>query len=556
MKKRRAIWDDLKGKDRCEVLILGGGVNGSGVFRDLALQGIDCILVDKGDFSAGASSKSSRMIHGGLRYLENAEMRLVNEAVAERNRLLTRAAHYVSPLRTSIPIDSWFAGLIKSPLLFLGLPVKVGGRGALIVKLGLLFYDLMARRNRRTPRHFFMSRQESLRQIPGLRSDIVCTATYWDAMITQSERLCLEMIQEACLENPGCAAINYVEAAKKGSDEVVLTDLESGETTAIKPRIVVNATGAWVDSANKAFDLESDFMGGTKGSHLIIDHKELFDALGDRMVFYEHLDGRVCIVFRFMDKVLMGSTDLRVADPDDAECEDSEVDYMLSTLRGVFPDIVVTRDDIVFKFCGVRPLPASGDDFTGRVTRAHRLEVSEPDDGRIFPVYSMIGGKLTSFGAFSEEGTDKCLSELEKKRNRPIGERPYLGAQEYPEDASAREAWAEDLGDLDAEYALVLLERYGTVAKNIVSAKGSSLGTGLDSLPGYSKGEIEYMAEHECTRRLSDLVRRRSTITLTGKSSEAALIELAGIVGGVLNWDEDRRNAEVRGALTEATNGE
>ena len=120
-------------------------------------------------------------------------------------------------------------------------------------------------------------------------------------------------------------------------------------------------------------------MGGTKGSHLVIDNRALYDALGDRMVYYEHADGRICITFRFMDKVIMGSTDIRVANPDDAACEDAERDYMLTSLQGVFPDLKLSQGDIVHVFCGVRPLPASGLDYTSRVPRAHHLAISESD---------------------------------------------------------------------------------------------------------------------------------------------------------------------------------
>ncbi|MBL7115936.1 MAG: glycerol-3-phosphate dehydrogenase/oxidase [Kiritimatiellae bacterium] len=555
MKKRSVVWEDLKRRKSCQVLILGGGVNGTGVFRDLALQGIDCVLVDKDDFSAGASSKSSRMIHGGLRYLENAEFKLVKEAVYERNRLLRQAAHFVSPLKTTIPIDSWLSGLLKAPLLFFGVHVKVGGRGACIVKLGLTFYDILTGKQRQTPRHFFLSKKESLKQIPGLRDRITCTANYWDAMITQSERLCLEMIEEGCLENQDCAALNYVNVSRKGDDAVVLTDLESGEETSICPKIVVNATGAWVDLANAALGAESHFMGGTKGSHLVIDNQDLYDQISDRMVYYEHEDGRICIVFRFMDKVIMGSTDLRVANPDDAECEDSEIEYMMTTLKGVFPGLVISREDIVFKFCGVRPLPSSKDQYTSRVARSHSMKVSEPDDSRRFPIYSMIGGKLTTFGAFAEQVTDKILVKLGEARKMPVGERPYLGARNYPIDDRAKEAWLKGLGELDREYASVLLERYGTLAAEMVTAKGDAMKVALKVLPGYSVGEIEYMAEHECIRHLSDLTRRRSVITLTGRSTEATLAELADIVGDLLGWDAGRRREELHGALAEAKDG-
>jgi glycerol-3-phosphate dehydrogenase len=554
MKKRTAIWQDIKQKTSCQVLILGGGVNGTGLLRDLALQGVTCVLVDKDDFSAGASSKSSRMIHGGLRYLENREFKLVSEAVSERNRLLRNAPHFIHPLKTTIPIDSWFGGLIKSPLMFLGLPVKVGGRGALIVKIGLTLYDIITGKHRQTPRHFFSSKTQAQKDVPGMRTNIACTATYWDAWISQAERLWVEMIQEACTSNPDCAAINYVTAAKQGTGEVLLTDQATGEETRIKPDIVVNATGAWVDYANKTMGVESAFMGGTKGSHLVIDNRELYNALGDRMVFYEHTDGRVCITFQFMDKVIMGSTDLRVDHPDNAQCDDAEIDYMMTTLKGVFPHLTLSKDDIVFTFCGVRPLAASHLEYTSRASRSHNIAVSEPDAGRTFRIYSMIGGKLTTFGAFAQQTADKILSELVMARRNTIGERPYAGAVDYPTDDAAKEQWAaQAASEHGVAQALMarLLERYGTLAQSIVAHKKGAM-TALQSLPDYTVGELQYMAEQECIRHLSDLVRRRSTVTLLGQARQEVLSEMADIVGEALDWDDIRKKDEIALALKEA----
>lgn len=554
MKIRSDIWDDLKIDPSCEVLILGGGVNGTSLMRDLALQGVNSILVDKDDFTAGASSKSSRMIHGGLRYLENAEFKLVKEAVIERNRLLRDAPQYVEPLKTSIPIDSWFAGLLKSPMVFLRLPVSVGGRGAFIVKMGLSFYDFITRNRRQTPCHYLLSKENSLKEIPGLRDDIVCTATYWDAWISQAERLCIEMIEEATIENPSCRAINYVSTQKTGPDSVTITDQITGEQITLKPKIVVNATGAWVDFANKSLGVDSHFMGGTKGSHLVIDNKQLYEALGDRMVYYEHSDGRICIVFRFMDKIIMGSTDIRVENPDDAECDENEVEYMISSLKGVFPQLTISRNDIVFKFCGVRPLPASGLDYTSRVSRSHRLAVTEPDSERKFKIYSMIGGKLTTFRAFAEETADKILADLQKTRKISTEDRHYLGATNYPTDDSAKKAWIERVAkanNLTNQRVTDLLNRYGTLAEKIAPTDNRPITT----LSDYSIGEIEYIAQNECIRHLSDLVRRRSIITILGKSSEPALAELANIAGKILSWDQQRRDEEVKIALKEATDG-
>jgi glycerol-3-phosphate dehydrogenase len=551
MKKRNAIWQQLKGEDSCEVLILGGGINGTGVLRDLAAQGISCVLVDKNDFTAGASSASSRMIHGGLRYLENAEFKLVREAVAERNRLLRCANHFVRPLKTSIPLDSWFAGLIRSPLIFLGLPVTVGGRGAVVVKFGLWFYDFITRKQQQTPRHFFMSKAKSAKEIPGLRASITCTANYWDAWISQAERLCVEMIREGITDNPDCAAVNYVTVGKTSADEVTLKDTFTGEETGIRPQIVVNATGAWVDTANNDLGLDSQFMGGTKGSHLVIDNKQLYETLGDRMVYYEHTDGRICITFRFMDRVIMGSTDISVENPDDVVCDDDEVDYMMTTLKGVFPELKISTDDIVYRFCGVRPLPASGIGFTSRVPRSHRIEDSEPDENRTFPIYNMIGGKLTTFGAFAEQMTDKALERLGKTRKVSITERPYMGARNYPQDKAAKQSWIDRVAsanNLEHDRVMDLLERYGTEAEKIASETNPTL---LKNLSDYSIGEIEYIAENECILHLLDITRRRSIITITGRGQKPVLAELAQVVGNILGWDSERQNMEVEQACKE-----
>ena len=555
MRTRESVWRGIKADPVYDVLILGGGVNGTALLRELALQGLRCILVDKDDYAAGASSKSSRMIHGGLRYLENAEFKLVSEALHERNLLLKYAPHYVGPLRTTIPITSWFAGLIKSPLVFFGFPVTPGGRGAVIVKLGLCFYDLITRKDRQTPRHFILSKAKSLAEIPELKRDITCTVTYWDAWISQPERLCLDMAREACRAMPTCAALNYVSAEKSDRDHVLLRDQVSGETLAVRPKAVVNATGAWVDHANRTLGVETHFMGGTKGSHLVIDNQSLYDALGDRMVYYEHTDGRICIVFRVLDKVIMGSTDIRVVHPDDAVCEDAEIDYMMKTLKGVFPGLKLSHADIVHVFCGVRPLPASGLDYTSRVPRSHHVALSEADDTRGVPIYSMIGGKLTTFRAFAEQVADKLLARFGKSRVVSTRDRYYYGVAGYPKGEAEKRQWIARVAaasGLAEERVTALLERYGTEAERLAHQPEPDWRLALKALPDYTVGEIRMIATQEQVLHLSDLVRRRSVITLLGRASETALTELAEIVGDVLGWDAEHRSREVGLALTEA----
>ena len=547
MNTRQQALVRLREQPQVPVLVLGGGINGLGLLRELAFQGVRCLLVDRGDFVAGASSKSSRMIHGGLRYLENREFALVQEALLERNRLLENAPHYVSPLQTTIPLYSRLGGFLRSALIFLGLPVRPGSRGTFITRLGLLFYDFVTRKNRRTPTHYFSNREQSLREIPGLDPQILATANYWDAKITEAERLCIELIHDTLSAHPESAALNYLAPRRIEQGRILLEDLADGGEVSIEPTVVINATGAWVDRTNAVLGLQTHFMGGTKGSHLVVDCPQLLQALGDRMIYYQHADGRVCIVFAFMGKVIMGSTDIAVDDPDKAECEEEEIDYMLATLQGVLPGISVSRKHIVFTFCGVRPLPASHTGVTANISRGHTIHRIDPEGERRFPIYCLIGGKWTTFRALAEQTADRVLAQLGLPRCCSTQTMPIGGGKSYPTDEAARADWirrvAQAVG-VDETRVKVLFERYGTTAEGILT--GATNDRPLRQLPGYSVAEIQYLAAQEWVVHLSDLVYRRSTIGLLGHATEAVLIELAEIVGEVLGWDSARREKEGR----------
>ena len=554
MNRRQTILQEIRTNPDVPVLILGGGVNGTGLFRELALQGVGCLLVDKSDFVAGASSKSSRMIHGGLRYLENREFRLVRESLFERNRLLENAAHYVAPLRTTMPLFSYLGGLARSALIFSGLSVRPGSRGVVPVKMGLAFYDFVTRKDRRTPTHFITAKDESLRGMPGLNPNIAATATYWDAWITQAERLCIELIQDARAADPGCRALNYVRPRGIDGGAVVLEDEATGETVSVRPQVLVNATGAWVDITNEQLGIETRYMGGTKGSHLVIDSRRLHEALDGRMVYYQHADGRVCIVFPFMDKVIMGSTDIRVDDPDAAACDADEIAYMFTTLRGVFPGIDLPRENIVFVFCGVRPLPASGGGVLANVSRGHTIRTTEPDGNRAFPVYSLIGGKWTTFRAFAEEAADRILERLGAERRCSTEHTPIGGGRDFPSDTDQRDAWIARVAkasDLDEARVATLLRRYGAAAEGRAVQTRAEGERPLETLPDYTVGEVARIAADEYVEHLTDLVCRRSTIALLGNARRDVLRELAGVTGSVLGWDEAYREAEVETALAE-----
>ena len=552
MNRRAQIFQSLQNDPRVSVLILGGGINGAGLFRELALQGVDCLLVDKSDFAAGATSKSSRMIHGGLRYLENRDFKLVAESLVERNRLLDNAAHYVAPLKTTIPLFSWFGGLVKSALIFAGFKVAPGSRGVVPIKVGLGFYDFVTRKNPKTPKHFLTGREESLRATPGLDTRIAATATYWDAWITQAERLCIELIQDAVRAEPRCRAINYVSVAGARDGGVLLKDEATGQTVAVQPRVVVNATGGWVDKANAALGFTTRYMGPTKGSHLVVDNKDLHRALDGRMVYYQYDDGRVCIAFPFLDKVIMGSTDIRVEDPDTVRCDETEIEYMLTTLRSVFPGVKITREQIVFTFCGVRPLPRAGTEVTAIVSRGHSVHADEPTAGRAFPIYSLIGGKWTTFRAFAEQVADRLMAQLNVQRKCSTAQLPIGGGRDFPADPAQRAGWirrvAQKTGLVESRVT-TLLERYGTAAETYALSVTAEKECPLKSLPSYTVGEIEQIVADEYVEHLSDLVCRRSLIALLGDAREPVLRELAGIAAPLLHWDDARKEQEVKAAL-------
>jgi glycerol-3-phosphate dehydrogenase len=518
------------------VLIVGGGINGIGLFYELALQGIDCLLVEQSDFCAGTSAAATRVIHGGLRYLENAEFRLVRESLRERNRLLANAPHYVKPLPTTIPIFNWTSGFLPAIRNLLGWPAKPGNRGALLIKTGLVLYDFLAGRKSPLPRHRFRVRRVALGLRPALNPEVICTATYYDAKITYPERLCLELVMDAEAACSGARALNYVRTQSGAGGAVVLRDEVSGESCQVRPRIVVNATGAWIDFTNRGLGRESGYIGGTKGSHIVLDHPELVKATGDEMIYFVNRDGRICIFYAVQDKVIAGATDIPAEDPA-AVCDDSEVDYILEAMRQAFPAIRVDRSHVVFRFSGVRPLPRSDALTPGQISRDHSYPVLPPGDGIDFPIYSLVGGKWTTFRALAERVSDEILGVLGRPRVRSSANLPIGGGKGYPK-------MPEGTG-LPPERLATLLERYGTGADRVAAYLQAGPDEPLASLAAYSRREIEYMARHERVIHLDDLILRRTMMALLGQVNRPLLEELAAIVSPVLGWSPRDAASEV-----------
>jgi glycerol-3-phosphate dehydrogenase len=483
------------------VLIVGGGINGVGTFRDLALQGVNVLLIDHGDFCSGASAASSRMAHGGIRYLENGEFRLVREAVQERNRMIQNAPSLVKPLPTTIPIFKILSGLFNAPLKFLGWLEKPSERGALIIKIGLIFYDAFTGKGRAVPKHVFDNRAKSLKKYPRLNPSVCYSATYYDGLILSPERLTLELVLNAEAESPHAKALNYVSLVSVNGDRVTLKDELTSSTFDVRPKLIVNAAGPWIDNANRTLGLQTHYIGGTKGSHLVLDNPELRAAIGDHEYFFENKDGRIVLIFPLFDKVMIGASDLPIDDPDSARCTEDEVDYFIEMVRRIFPSIKVAREQIVFRFSGVRPLAYTQAKNAGQITRDHHIQEDKLGD---IPIYSLVGGKWTSFRAFSEQATDRALVFLGLSRKASTKSLP-IGAGK---DAAA-----------------------------------------LKTSPDFTRDEIAAMAKREKIVHLDDLLLRRTLLGYLGQLTRPLVEQMADWSGDALGWDRKQKNVEVARTL-------
>jgi glycerol-3-phosphate dehydrogenase len=538
-----------------DVVILGAGINGAGLFRDLSAQGVDCLIVDKGDFGSGTSAAPSRLIHGGLKYLETGEFGLVAQSTLERNLLLKNAPHCVSPLPTVIPIFSWTKGISAALRTLFGSRSAPRSRGALLIKVGLTIYDYYGSRNRVMPRHRMVGRRQALREMPPLTKSIVATGTYYDAKINQPERLVFELIADGLELNPRCSARNYTDLIDSTNGSLTFKPGDGDPSFTVRPRLVVNAAGPWIDHVNALLGAPSKLIGGAKGSHILLRHDELLKTLAGRMIYFEADDGRICLVYDYLGHALVGSTDIAADNPDSVHCEPAEIDYLLESLRALLPGLGFEREQIVYAYSGIRPLPASDASVPGLISRDHSAPIAEPEGERRFPIVSLIGGKWTTFRGFAEEIADTVLARLERKRKITTRSMPIGGGKGFPTDAVARAKWLADTASAsgaDRSRLDSLLTRYGTTAARIANHRGG--GNGEEHLPDsthYTASEIDYIARNEFVEHLADVVMRRTTLAIGGSISRNDLQRIAAISGRALGWDPQRVSDEFAAVVRE-----
>jgi glycerol-3-phosphate dehydrogenase len=361
-----------------DVVIIGGGINGAGIARDAAMRGLNVLLIDKGELGAATTSASTRLIHGGLRYLEHFEFGLVRESLREREILLKIAPDLVKPLAITIPI------------------YKQSKRGRLTIRAGMILYDLLSW-GKSLPNHRMLSRPETLERWPGLNpEDLVGSALYYDAQVEFPERL---------------VVANALSAREFGAEVLTHTRVTSLTGSGVQfagqfveASVIINAAGPWVDRVLERAPVKSPkLIGGTKGSHIIVP---VFPGAPSNAIYLEaRSDGRPIFIIPWNKLFLIGTTDVRFeGDPDEVRCELWEIDYLLSETNLALPDAGLTRDSILDTYSGVRPLPNQSS------TRRHFIR----EHPQLPNLLSIVGGNLTTYRSLSEECVDLIFRKLGK----------------------------------------------------------------------------------------------------------------------------------------------
>jgi glycerol-3-phosphate dehydrogenase len=542
------------------VLILGAGINGCAIARDLAINGIAVTIVDRGDIASGATAYSSRLIHGGLRYLEFGEFDLVRESLDERGRLLRLASDYVRPLELMIPVSGRTGGWWSSALRFLtggrmGARSK-GPRGLWLVRMGLGLYDRYAR-DEMLPKHS-THRVGEANTPPVDASAYRWLCAYWDAQVEFPERFTLAMLDDAraAAKSQGVPfhVYTYRRVHRSDGSLTILPTHEHSDAAPlrIEPDLIINATGASVDRALGDLSIDSPpLMGPTKGSHFVTRNAKLIAALGGRGIYAEAADGRPVFVLPLGDAVLVGTTDIPFGDdPATAVATQDELDYLVSTVRELFPNLGFARSDIDFHYSGVRPLPRSDAASTAGVTRRHAIVEHDPaqvaDKTNAPPILSVIGGKLTTCRALAEIVTDRVLAKLGSERKESTRDRPFRGA-------GGGSAKADELAarfNLTPAQIAAVRKLLGGGTEGILAeivAELERYGPLAESLDGCEipKAVARWSIEHEWARTIGDLVERRLMLLYHERLTKTCLTQLAELLVEQGLLAHDRIEAEV-----------
>lgn len=511
-----------------DLIVVGAGINGTGTARDAAARGLRVALVEREDVGSGTSNYSGRLVHGGLRYLEQGDVRLVRESLRERERLFRLAPHLVKPVPLMMPF------------------YKHNKRSKWAIRAAMLAYDALSF-DKSTKSHVVLSREDTIARSPGINQDgLEGAAIFMDGQVVWSERLCVEVALAA--QADGVKIYTHAEVDGLISDGQTVkgiryTDRITGERHALGARIVVNAAGPWVDAVLASDErIKTRFIGGTKGSHLVM---RPFPGAPTDVVYYEsHKDGRLVLVIPWGDQIMIGTTDSRYdGDPSDARADASEVGYLLGEVNRLVPGAKLTDDDILYTYSGVRPLPFVPDKSEWNVSRSHVIKDHAPEHRGLL---SLIGGKLTTYRSLAEEATDAVFKQLGAKPPRCLTTgMPFPGARVQD--------WARFADDLvqTSGVARPVVERlvgiYGSRAGDVLTV-GRTDPSLLEPLGPHATcigAELIFTFDNEFCRTLHDVLLRRTMIVHTADNGASVVDRAADILAKHLGWGGNRRDSEV-----------
>ncbi len=514
-----------------DLAIIGGGINGAGIALDAALRGLSVVLLEKDDFGSHTTSASTKLIHGGLRYLEYFDFGLVRESLRERERLLRNAPHLAWPLKLNVPV------------------YRHSRRGPALIKAGMILYDILSY-DKSLPSHNFYWVGNNGHRLPldsginkqGLRA----VASYYDCQIGYPERLCIEVVLSA--QREGALTLNYHEVLSVSDHTdrktLLIHDKIRDSRLEIAARMVVNAGGIFVDEVNKRIDKSIPRkMGGTKGSHILI---RKFNQGPQNAYYVEAVqDGRPFFVIPWRDYYLIGTTDIYYdGDLDHIIASEKEIDYLLTELHHLFPSWSVTKKDIVYTYSGVRPLPYEPGKKESQITRNHIIldhgKFGGPDN-----LISIIGGKLTTYRSLAEECVDLVCRKLGCGTKCLTQSYTLIGGKEFV-------SYSTDLDNEVREYArrFTLSEKivkhlilyYGSRFKEILALteKNPELKQTICKNNSDILAQVVYAIQAEQAKTLEDILLRRTSIGTSFCMGLDCVQNMAPLASEYLGWNEEQ----------------
>jgi len=512
-----------------DVLVVGAGINGVGIAQDAALRGLRVALLEQDDLCSGVSAWSGRLVHGGLRYLEQYDFALVHESLSERERLFKLAPHLVKPKPLMVPI------------------YKHNRRPGWMVELGMIAYDSLSLR-KTPPMHRRLSTKRTRKRFAGAGTDgLSGSVVFYDGQVENAERLIVEIAVDAQAAGAVIATHVKVDAPLVQSGKVTgvkATDQLTGESFEVRASLVYNVAGAAIDRlvADPSLPEQPRLNGGTKGSHLIVGP---FPGAPTDVVYYEsRLDGRLVLIIPWRGKYMIGTTDIRFdEDPDLARCDIGEVDYLLGEVNSLIPDANLTLDDVLYTFSGVRPLPYVPDKAESSVPRSHVLH--DHSDTGLPGLITVVGGKLTTYRQLAQDAVDDAYKRLGRTAPPvPTRQRKFIGAQFADLDSLSAALTART--GLSPDQVKRLVDLYGSRSFAVwqVAEQQPELKKVVDP-SGVLAAELIYAVDVDLARTLTDVLARRVMIAFEPNHGLDSIDTLAGVLAKRLGWDDAATAAQI-----------